>query len=36
MNQEQRLDYLVNKFKEDSGEYRNLKVGNTIEEKRIV
>ena len=35
MNQEQRLDYLVNKFKEDSGEYRNLKVGNTIEEKRI-
>lgn len=35
MEQEERLDYLVEKFKEDSGEYRNLEVGNTREEKRI-
>ncbi|MDD3367956.1 MAG: protein-ADP-ribose hydrolase [Lachnospiraceae bacterium] len=33
--QEQRLDYLIEKFKEDSGEYRNLEVGDTEAEKRI-
>lgn len=35
MEQEQRLDYLIEKFKEDSGEYMNLEVGNTREEKKI-
>lgn len=35
MEQKDRLDYLVEKFKEDSSEYRNLEVGNTIEEKRM-
>lgn len=35
MNQEQRLDYLLEKFKEDSDQYKNLQVGNTIQEKKI-
>lgn len=35
MNQEERLDYLVEKFKEDSVQYQNLVVGNTEEEKKI-
>ena len=34
MTQEQRLDYLVEQFKEDSGEYRDLEVGSGSEEKR--
>ena len=34
MTQEQRLDYLIKRFKEDSGEYRNLRTGNGAEEKR--
>lgn len=34
MTQTQRLDYLVARFKEDSGEYRNLRVGDSVEEKR--
>ena len=34
MTQEQRLDYLLERFKEDSGEYRNLRTGNGLEEKR--
>ena len=34
MTQEQRLDYLIEHFKEDSGEYRNLRMGNGAEEKR--
>ena len=34
MTQEQRLDELVERFKRDSGEYVNLKVGNSAEEKR--
>ena len=33
MDQKQRLDYLVEKFKEDSGEYRNLKVSDNDAEK---
>ena len=36
MTQEQRLDDLVKRFKEDSREYRNLRVGNSVEEKRRV
>ena len=34
MTQEQRLDYLVEQFKEDSGEYALLRVGSSGEEKR--
>ena len=34
MTQQQRLDYLLERFKEDSGEYRNLRTGNGVEEKR--
>ena len=34
MTQEQRLDYLVEQFKNDSGEYRGLRVGESVEEKR--
>ena len=34
MEQRERLDYLVEKFKEDSVQYQNLTVGNTDEEKR--
>lgn len=34
MTQEQRLDYLIERFQEDSGEYRNLRTGNGVEEKR--
>ena len=34
MTQEQRLDYLVEQFKEDSGEYADLQVGDSGEEKR--
>ena len=36
MTQEQRLDYLVERFKEDSGEYAGLQVGDSGEEKRRV
>ena len=36
MTQEERLDRLVERFKEDSGEYRDLKVGDGGEEKRRV
>ncbi|MBR1692009.1 MAG: protein-ADP-ribose hydrolase [Lachnospiraceae bacterium] len=35
VNQEQRLDYLVGQFKEDSVQYKNLEVGASVEEKRI-
>ncbi len=34
--QEERLDYLLEKFKEDSGRYRNLEVGDDWQEKRMV
>ena len=34
MTQEQRLDYLVERFKRDSGEYADLEVGGSGEEKR--
>lgn len=30
MDQKQRLDYLVEKFKEDSGEYRTLRSRTTM------
>lgn len=33
--QNNRLDYLLKEFKEDSVEYRNLKTGNVYEEKRM-
>ena len=36
MTQEQRLDYLVERFKEDSGEYADLQVGGSGGEKRRV
>ena len=36
MTQKQRLDYLVERFKEDSGEYAGLQVGDSGEEKRRV
>ena len=36
MTQEQRLDYLLEQFKEDSGEYAELQVGGSGEEKRRV
>ena len=36
MTQEQRLDSLVERFKEDSGEYAGLQVGDSGEEKRRV
>jgi len=36
MTQEQRLDYLVEQFKRDSGEYADLEVGSSVEEKRRV
>ena len=37
MNQQERLDYLVERFKEDSGEYRNLKTpADTEGKKRIL
>ena len=37
MNQLERLDYLVERFKEDSGEYRNLKTpADTEGKKRIL
>ena len=36
MTQEQRLDYLVEQFKEESGEYAGLRVGGSGEEKRRV
>lgn len=32
--QEKRLDYLLKEFKEDSAQYRNLKTGESYEEKR--
>ena len=34
--QEERLDYLVDRFKEDSGEYRDLKVSDNINEKKRI
>ena len=34
MTQNQRLDYLLEKFKEDSGRYRNLQVGESLDDKR--
>ena len=36
MTQTQRLRYLVEQFKEDSGTYRTLRVGNSTEEQRTV
>lgn len=36
MNQEERLDYLVEKFKEDSVRYKNIEVSGDREEKRTV
>ena len=33
--QEERLDYLLHEFKEDSGRYRNLETGDSYEEKRM-
>jgi len=33
--QEERLDYLLREFQEDSGRYRNLEAGETYEEKRM-
>ena len=36
MDQKQRLDYLVEKFKEDSIEYSNLAVPNSELEKRRI
>ena len=36
MNQTQRLDYLVEAFKEDSGEYRNMQTPADIEGKRTL
>lgn len=36
MNQEERLDYLVEKFKEDSVRYKNMEIPDAREEKRTV
>ena len=36
MNQEERLNYLVEKFKEDSSNYRNMVVSGSREERRAV
>ena len=36
MEQKQRLDYLVEKFKEDSGEYSDLAVPDSEPEKRKI
>ena len=36
MNQDERLDYLVEKFKEDSGQYRDLEVADDRDEKRRI
>ena len=36
LNQNKRLDYLVNAFKDDSFEYKNLKVPDDEEEKRVI
>ena len=36
MNQQERLDYLVERFKEDSGEYRNLKTPADAEGKKRI
>ena len=36
MNQQERLDYLVEQFKEDSGEYRNLKTPEDTEGKKRI
>ena len=35
VTQNDRLDYLLDAFKEDSKEYRNLKIPNDLEEKNI-
>ena len=34
--QDERLDFLIEKFKEDSKEYQNISVGNSAEEKKRV
>lgn len=34
MKQEERLDYLLDQFKSDSVQYKNLEVGSSVEEKR--
>ena len=36
MTQEERLDYLVEEFKIDSGEYRDIQTPNSTEEKRVL
>lgn len=36
VTQNDRLDYLLDAFKEDSKEYRNLKIPNDLEEKRVL
>ena len=36
MTQKERLDYLVERFQEDSGEYRDLEVRDDVEDKRRV
>lgn len=35
MTQDQRLGYLLDKFKKDSGKYKNLQAGESIEDKRV-
>ena len=35
MTQEERLDYLVAKFKEDSEQYKNLQVGESTRDRQI-
>ena len=35
MTQEERLDYLVAKFKEDSEQYKNLQVGESSRDRQI-
>lgn len=35
LEQKERLDYLLEQFKLDSGRYRDLKVGDTVEEKQV-
>lgn len=36
MTQDERLNYLVKKFKEDSDQYKNLIVGDSVEEKKQI
>lgn len=35
MTQEERLDYLLHEFKEDSGQYKDLETGESYQEKRM-